>query len=167
MNHESSKENLRKYAWDYFQLHASQRLTTFNFYIVISSAIVTVLFTVFEKTYKVPSLGILLGFLLIFFSFVFWKLDSRTKFLIKQAEEALKYLESISDVGEGTEQTPHVTQIFMREDHISNISKRGSSSLWNRSLTYSDCFNLVFFAFSTTGLLGIILSLVGQKVQFR
>jgi len=31
-----TEEELRKQAWDFFQIQTSQRLTTFNFYITIS-----------------------------------------------------------------------------------------------------------------------------------
>ena len=39
---------LRKQAWDYFVLHAGQRLTVFNFYIVISSVTATAYFSSFK-----------------------------------------------------------------------------------------------------------------------
>ena len=81
---------LRQQAWDYFEMHGNQRLTTFNFYIVISSVVATALFTVL--TSSAPRIGWLLGGLLVFFSFIFWKLDSRNAELIKGAEAALKYL---------------------------------------------------------------------------
>jgi len=76
-------EAIRKQAWDCFQMHSSQRLTTFNFYIVISSVITTALISTFQKDYKVPLLGIPIGLLLSFFSFIFWKLDSRNRSLLK------------------------------------------------------------------------------------
>jgi len=61
-----------KRAWDYFELHANQRLTTFNFYVVISSLVTTGLLATFEKQYRTPYLGIGLGVLLTLLSFVFW-----------------------------------------------------------------------------------------------
>ena len=84
---------LRQQAWDYFEMHGNQRLTTFNFYILISSVVATALFTVL--TSSAPRIGWLPGGLLIFFSFVFYKLDSRNAELIKGAEAALKYLSKI------------------------------------------------------------------------
>ncbi len=34
----STADRDRKYAWDYFQLHSSQRIATFNFYITVATA---------------------------------------------------------------------------------------------------------------------------------
>ena len=49
-----SDEELRKQAWDYFQLQAGQRLTTFNFYIAISSLLTTGLATSFKADIGLP-----------------------------------------------------------------------------------------------------------------
>jgi hypothetical protein len=38
-------------------------------------------------------LGVVLVFLLIFLSFVFWKIDQRTAFLIQQAEQEIAKIE--------------------------------------------------------------------------
>jgi hypothetical protein len=40
---------LRKQAWDYVALHAQQRLTTLNFYIVLSSALTAAIVASFRK----------------------------------------------------------------------------------------------------------------------
>jgi hypothetical protein len=37
----SSIERDRKYAWDYFSQHSSQRMSTFNFYITLALATIT------------------------------------------------------------------------------------------------------------------------------
>jgi hypothetical protein len=84
--------NLQEQAWKYFELHAHQRLTIFNFYIALCSAISAGLVATFAKEFGYPGLRILFGLLLILFSFVFLKLDERAKLLIKNADEALKFL---------------------------------------------------------------------------
>ena len=38
---EKEDSYLRKQAWDYFNVHASQRLAIFNFYVVLSSLTMT------------------------------------------------------------------------------------------------------------------------------
>lgn len=154
-----SNDSSRDYAWNYFQIHASQRLTTFNFYIVISSAIATALFASFQQSYKFPYFGIFLGCLLILFAFVFWKLDGRNKFLIKQAEAALKYFEAqLQSTSSAEAAEPHVAQIFLREEYTTGIVRtRNSSLFWKRHFSYSECFNLVFLTFGMTGLLSAIV----------
>lgn len=159
MNNENLVDkDLRDYVWNYFQMHASQRLTTFNFYIVISSVIATALFATFQQGYKFPYFGVFLGFLLSLLSFVFWKLDCRNKFLIKQAEEALKHFEIQFRLASPDDKSePHVSQIFMREEYSTNIQRKKTYFLWKRHFSYSDCFNLVFVTFGASGLLAAIV----------
>lgn len=82
-------ETIHKQAWDYFQLHSTQRLTTFNFYLVIASVLTAGLVSTFQKDFIFPIAGMALGGLLSFFSFIFWVLDRRNSQLIKNAEAAL------------------------------------------------------------------------------
>ena len=87
----SEHEYLRQYIWNYFQVHASQRLTTFHFYILISTVITTGFLIVITNT---PILALILSIMLILLSSIFWKLDTRNKQLIRNAEAGLKHLES-------------------------------------------------------------------------
>jgi hypothetical protein len=153
-------ETLRKQAWDYFQLHASQRLTTFNFYIVLSSVITTGLVSTFQKDYKLPYAGIVLGFLLSLFSFIFWKLDSRNKELIKHAEAALRSFETKAQL-EDVEGIPDEMKIFSREKYFTDKSKK-NNSWWpsRRHLSYSSCFGGVFLCFGLVGIIGLITTII-------
>lgn len=151
---------LREQAWNYFQMHASQRLTTFNFYIIISSVITTGLVTTFQQSYGFPRGGIFLGCLLAFFSFVFWKLDKRTKHLIRNAEAALRAFENMVEANE-PEGTPGEARLFSYEEWETQQRKLTSAFLfWTRQLSYSDCFNLVFLSFAVVGVIGATTSLV-------
>ena len=89
-----NEADLRKQAWDFFQMQASQRLTTFNFYIALSSLLSGGLAANLKAQDGIQFVSILLGLLLVLFSFVFWKLDQRNRDLIKSAEDALKFFES-------------------------------------------------------------------------
>ena len=147
-------------AWDYFQMHSTQRLTTFNFYIVISSVIVTALFSTFQKDYRVPYLGILLGLLLSFFSFIFWKVDTRNKQLIKGAEDALKFFESTAEL-EDNNNEPHVAKIFQHEEYVTGKRKEQKSMLpWKKHYSYSNSFNRVFLAFAAIGLISAAIAAI-------
>ena len=106
--------SIRKYIWDYFQLHAQQRLTTFNFYIVLSTLITTGLFSTFQKEFVLVPVGMVLGFLLVCLSFIFWKLDKRNSGLIKHAENALKFLEQKSRLEDTDVESPSL-RIFTEE----------------------------------------------------
>ena len=150
-------EKLRNYAWNYFQYHASQRLTTFNFYIIISTLVATGYFLALRFF---PILSVVFGILIILFSFVFWKLDRRNKQLIRNSENALKYIEGNDFIGE-KESRPHILNIFSYEEKQTiELKKKESFWPWSRLLSYSTCFNIIFIAFSVIGFIAIICSII-------
>jgi hypothetical protein len=141
---------LRKQAWDYFSTHASQRMTIFNFYIVLSSLTATSYFASFKSDSNLGPARPALGMLLCLFAFIFWKLDQRNKFLIKNAEQALRHFEN-SDSSED------VTKVFTYEEMKTNtkqVKGFGKLLFWRLHLSYSDCFNLVFLVFFGVGFVG-------------
>lgn len=151
-------ESTRKYLWDYFQLHATQRLSTFNFYIVLSTLISTGLFTTFREHVEVLAAGPVLGFMLIYLSFVFWKLDERNKNLIKRAETALKVLEQQMLAGLSLPQAD-LLAIFSREALETEVLRcHHSTRPWSSFYSYSDCFRFIFILFASIGLLGSLFS---------
>ena len=154
----------RQYVWNYFQLHASQRLSTFNFYIVISTAIAAG-YIVTVGVNSIPMLAILLGATISLLSFVFWKLDVRNKQMIKNAEEALKYLEALTYTPRNINES-NVLKIFTYEEEQTNRMKRSKSFWpWKKHYSYSKCFNIVFAVFGILGLLGtayaIVITIIG------
>jgi len=152
---ESMSNYLRKQAWDYFHIHANQRLAVFNFYVILSSLTVTTYFASFKSDSNLQSARPALAALLCVFAFIFWKLDQRTKFLFKNAEAALKHFEA-TDTGDD------VAKIFTREEwDTSRMGQQGWRRIlfWRWHLTYSDCFNFLFLAFFLVGLVGLALAL--------
>ena len=84
---------IREQAWKYFELHAKQRMTLFNFYITISTALIAGI-GVLLNFKEIPILLIItLGVLMVIFSLVFWLLDSRTRFFIHLAEKVIREIE--------------------------------------------------------------------------
>lgn len=149
----------RQYVWNYFQLHASQRLITFNFYIVISTAIAAG-YIVALGVNSIPVLAILLGFTITLLSFIFWKLDVRNKLLIKNAEEALRYLEALT-YKPGDKNESNVLKIFTYEEEQTNKMKTSRSFWpWKNHYSYSKCFNIVFAVFGILGLIGTVYAIV-------
>jgi hypothetical protein len=156
-----TEDELRKQAWDFFQMQASQRLTTFNFYIAISSVICTGLAASFRSDINIPHLSEILGFFLIAFSFVFFKLDERNRDLIKGAEETLKYFESKANIDVEASDAPHVAKRFTREEYDTKAKKNQRSLFfWRNHYSYSDCFRMVFLSFGGVGLIGVAYSLL-------
>jgi hypothetical protein len=160
-----TEADLRKQAWDFFQIQAGQRLTTFNFYIALSSLLSGGLAASFKADIKIPYVGLLLGFLLILFSFIFWKLDCRNSELIKSAEETLKFFERQAPFAD-EDGKPHIAKRFTREEFDTNVKKATSSwRFWRNHYSYSRCFRLVFLAFATVGVLGAIYSVLLAAAQ--
>ena len=149
---------LRKQAWDFFQMQSGQRLATFNFYVVISSLLCTGLAASFKAESNNPYLGVSFGCLLALFSMAFWKIDHRNKTLIRGAEDTLKFFEKSSPfhLGSGI---PHLAIRFLREE-FETEEKRASRTwnVWSNGYSYSECFGFIFSVFSLVGLGGAVWS---------
>lgn len=91
---EKTRSELRVYAWNYFSLHATQRLTTFNFYLVISTLLLAGLGAAFKKDYGNHGMAIPIGVVISIISIVFHKLDERNRMLVDNAERALRFRRS-------------------------------------------------------------------------
>jgi hypothetical protein len=96
---------------------------------------------------------------LCFLAFVFWKLDQRTKFLIDHAEAILREMEKGRESSE---------QLFTRERTAWNNKKNAyvgweKVCFWRLSLSYSNCFNLVYSAFFLLGLGELLWTVIPLK----
>ena len=137
--------------WNYFALHSNQRIQLLNFYILIESFLITALITLFVQSgtsYLIFNLLICVS--VIFFSFIFYAIDYRTKTLIKLSEDAIRLYE-ITYV-------PHDTFRIFKNEYTSTNEIRKSKML--NLLSYSKLFFLVYIYFTVIGLIGIILSLM-------
>jgi hypothetical protein len=153
-----TEDDLRKQAWDFFQMQAGQRLTTFNFYIAIASLLSTGLAASLKADIDIPSLGVMLGVFLVFFSFIFWKLDQRNRALIQGAERTLMHFEERSGLPD-MDGRPHIAKRFTREDADTKATRaRRSWRFWANEYSYYECFRAVFGAFGLVGLVGATVS---------
>lgn len=151
----------RDYAWNYFQLHASQRMSSFNFFVVIAALLTTGMAATFKNDWDCHWLGAPLGVSLSVISYLFWKLDQRTRYLIKHAETALKTLETDwnKDVCR-----PHVALFSSEEERTSKLHDKWSifPSRWH--LTYSNCLSSVHCVFGFLGIFGAVVSVVLEMI---
>ena len=155
MNKESQfpdDATFREYAWSYFQLHAHQRLQAVQFFVTLATAIVGGMLLLFREG-RGPKWTAALGFLLAFLSFVFWKLDIRTRTLVKNAEDALKFLDSRRELGD-IDGVPHPLALFARDDYF--VSQANQL----RHFSYRRCFNYIFLVFGIGGLVAGLACLV-------
>lgn len=138
-----TKEELniyRDYGWNYFSLHAEQRLKTFHFFIALSAVIYGAIFTILKDLnngmYIIPVV-----MLQTFLSFIFWKLDQRNRELIKHAENTLKFIEKST-----AKDDDEILNLFSTEEE--NTIRKNETRIY---CSYSRCFNLVFLAFGVGG----------------
>lgn len=149
MNDDVKFERSLEHAWRYFELHAQQRMTVFNFFLAISGLVAAGVGVGLQQGGKFLALASLLGCFLILVSFIFWKLDQRVTVLIKQAESALIYLESVGLESQAC--------IFTKE--LSSVKGAGFGSVW----TYGKCFRWSFVFVAAAGL---VLAIVPYLFDF-
>jgi hypothetical protein len=150
------KDLFRDYAWNYFALHSDQRMKAFHFYIILSTAIAGGLF-VLVKSGEMHKWMAAFGALLIFFSFIFWKFDLRTRQLIKHAEAALKFLDEQHGLAD-VDGLPHPLKIFSREEVVSK--KLPLYPLATGHFSYARCLRWIFALFSILGAALVCICLV-------
>jgi len=138
------------HTWRYFELHANQRMYIFNFFLVLSGLVAAGLAASFEGKGPLLLIGVVLGLLLALVSFVFWKLDQRVSFLIKNAEIALVELEALF---------PELRLRLFTEEPRLTQEARSAASLLRRQWTYGHSFRFVFSIMGGVGLLFTILSI--------
>ena len=90
---------------------------------------------------KLAFVGVALGFLLVVLSFVFWKLDQRTAFLIKHSEEVLKQLEPVN------------APLMGGEELKTAATQKGPLAMW----TYGQAFRAIFATMALVGVAGATL----------
>lgn len=147
---ESEKElddTYRDYAWKYFSLHSDQRIKTFQFYVAFSTTIIGGLLILIKEGHPQKWMG-LIGFLLTALSFVFWKLDVRTKEMIKNSELALKYLDDRYNLPD-IEGKPNPLSLFRSDDY--GVTANNQAGLGGH-FSYSRCFRWVFASFAIVGI---------------
>lgn len=140
-----------EHAWQYFELHSKQRLTTFNFFLFLSGAASAGVAAALQGSAHFAILGVALGLLLILASFLFWKLDQRTSFLIKHAEACITSIETAC--------LPEAARVFSSEPSrllAAQVSARG----WRRIWTYGLCFRISFLVMAAVGASGAGIALL-------
>jgi hypothetical protein len=107
----------------YFVVHADQRMKLFNFFLILSGLILGA-FPGVRAMAPQSKLVSLLPMLLVLVSFIFWRLDERTRQLIRNAESALRFLDvewSLAPLSDGS---PHYLQIIERDEYLMAIRPR-------------------------------------------
>src|SRR5437773_1673680 len=91
--HDDSSKEALSHAWNWFSLHAAQRLQSFHFFLIATAFLVAAYATLLEKR---PGAAFAVGLLGAWVSFWFNRLERRTKQLVKAGEAALRPLGAAS-----------------------------------------------------------------------
>ena len=148
------RKEARAYAWGYFALHAEQRMKMFNFFLVLSGLILGA-FSAVKGIAPGAKVVALLPLLLVLTAFIFWRLEERTRRLVKNGEDALRFLDEQWPVEPPSDETPHYLRLFERDDHLMELAKK---RWWARHLvpiSYADSFRI---AYLMIGGIGIVLA---------
>lgn len=133
------------HAWRYFELHAQQRMTVFNFYLAISGLTAAGIGVSLQYGSEFSIVTFMLGNFLSLISFIFWKLDQRVSELIKRSERALSELEKVSSI--------KYAILFLEEGTDPKSMSYGLLSTW----TYGRCFRVSFVTVALSGLVFAML----------
>ncbi len=158
----NSLKEKREYAWSYFQLHANQRMSSFNFFVVIAALLTTAFVGTLEKDFEYHCLSIILATSLVFISFIFWKLDQRVRYLVKHAEEALKVIEE-QWINAGIISSD-VALFQTEEKETASIRNCNPWNPWQKHLSYADCFGAVYLIFGVFGFAGGVVAVINWLV---
>jgi hypothetical protein len=139
---------VRDHAWDYFALHAEQRLRMFHFFILLQIGLISAMLFSARTGAGNLTLGSIVGLLMALLSFVFWKLDQRTKGMIKVSETALRLFENrVTQILDDPELAGALP--FINDPQLQERVGRSAVGL----LSYSKCFGIVFLTFAILGAL--------------
>lgn len=141
--------NASDHAWRYFELHAGQRMTVFNFFTVLTGLIAAGIAASIQGSLRFAIVGLVLGGVMVLLAFVFWKLDQRVSFLIKRAEDAQALAERHF--------LPDEIQLFSSEPCAMSRAQAGRSRLVSQ-WTFGASFRLVFVMAALIGATSSALS---------
>lgn len=88
---------LLDYYWKFFELHSSQRMQMINYYITIEVVLIGAYFTLEFNNCTVSWHQRTVSLAIMFISIVFYLLDRRTVFLIKESEKSIIGIEEKLD----------------------------------------------------------------------
>ena len=140
----SSRDEL-EHAWRYFALHAGQRMSMFNYFIILFGLASTGFAGCLRGDNTLKLFGVALGVVLAAISYVFFRLDARTSFLVKHAERVLTSLESSIE--------GHRARVFTMEPADTKMAQ-GTSGLW----TYGRAFRVVYLGAGGFGIAAAIVA---------
>jgi len=144
------RKEARTYAWGYFALHADQRMKLFNFFLILSGLILGGFPAVRGMAPGAKAVA-LLPLLLVLTAFIFWRLEERTRQLVKNGEDALQFLDGQWPAEQLSDGTPHYLRLFERDDYLMNAVKKRWWAKWLVPISYADSFRVAYLMMGLVG----------------
>lgn len=132
-------KTFRSYALKHFEIHASQRMQAFRFFIILALAGVGATMQFWNGPCWRPMMS---AMALMILSGVFFCIDLRTWELVNIGREALIHLDKKLDDHDGE---PHVLALFATDNY------RLKNKRWWERVRYSKCFQVVFVSVFLAG----------------
>lgn len=152
-------------AWNYFQQHAQQRISYFNYFIMFSSIMITALIATLSPQFNLNFLGVGIGLMQVMIAVVFVKIDQRNKYLTKIGEKALIEIENSYNLPECINSSS--AKVFNNEYITTKEIKKTRNwykvILWQ--ISHSSSYKMIYYSFAFAGLVGVILSIYGINYQ--
>ena len=126
----------REFHWNYFSLHAEQRLKTFHFYLIVSAILIGAFINIFNGEQDLK-LAFILPYVLTFISFIFYMIDVRARYMLKTSQDAIKLIDT--KIIKNDEEHPSRLNIFEFDEYLVKDKKGG--------MNYSKSFGLIFIIF--------------------
>lgn len=165
MNHttdtysEISDKDVLDLIWKYFEHHGNQRLTHINFFTVLSSALIISQFTIINSQKVVCYIPMILGVIQCIISFVFYKIDDRTKFLVKHAEETITEIERHYNFYNDKEYSKRL-RLFTNEVTATREARQYSKCFLFKQISHRLSYRILLASFSVIGLLAGLLGFI-------
>lgn len=138
-------KSMLEHAWRYFEMHAAQRITVFNFFVATSGLLIAGLVFALRAGKSASSLGIAAGLALIALAFLFWKLDQRVSSMIKESEKIIAKIEESA-----------ITDPSLRVIAAEQKMTSGKKFTFWENWTYGQAFRRIFIVVGLVGFIGIV-----------
>jgi hypothetical protein len=146
MSDPSVESEIRNHAWAYFSLHAQQRMSVFQFFITLETALFGVAFLAVQFAKPLTPWFSITGLMITLLAFVFWKIDQRTRDLIGVAECCLMDVEAYL-----ARSSTLSTRLPFSSDP-QHLGTMATFPLLPGRLSYSKCFGVVFLCCALLGI---------------
>lgn len=141
-------------AWNYFQQHAQQRISYFNFFVIFSTILLSGLIASFSRTVDNREFIVVgIGSIQVFVAYIFLKIDERNRFLTQHSEEIIKSFESKYST------LPDSLKLFNESDRKTQAIKNYRPGLFG-FMSHGQAYKFIYIGFIIIGLFIIFISLI-------